>query len=790
MLHKQSLYVFPTSRSIRSYLDGQKEKTTLLPFTLTIDEFFKKSIDISNKKYIDEEQRFLYLKESIKNVDISKLGISDNFTKFLKQNEYIYRFFLELASEKVEIKDLKLADTYDYYYEHLEILTKIQENYLKILEENDCVDRLNLAKNYSINKKFLDKFSSINLRFEGYFTKVEFDIVKEVSKYINLHLEFYSNEYNQKSLEVIKEYVNYDYKIDYKYKISLSNKKILDEVSVKQNYENIEIKGFSSRINQIAYIKSTITKAVQNGVDPSNIALVLPDESFASYLQLFDNERYFNYAMGKSIKNYKLYEVAYGIYNFLSEEEVKNKVNIEYLKIDKLFIEKNIKKYWNKTVSEELFKQISEFIKSYESNSEIIQKYDEILYKLNILLFSTNNNILLKDLYKIFLQKISEISLDDINSGKVTVLGLLETRAVDFETIIICDFNESFIPKKSLKDKFLSSQIKRLTKLPTSEDREFLQKYYYKRLVDSSKNIFISYVNSDTNQISRFANELFKDKINTSVNDNSYKHILYNSNNISHFDENIVAKIDLTKITWSASSLKVFLQCRRKFYLQYILKLKEHSISLKPKAYELGDIIHTILEKYYTLDTNLNDLSFEKIEKIFLEYRNSNTFLFLDLEIWKKKLYEFYLSDKKRLETRRIIALEKEFNIDFEGLKLKGFIDRIDLHDSTYEVIDYKTSSTLKVDTVKNYDKSTDFQLEFYYLAMSELYKTDKINTYYYNLSSNKLLEEIALDKKLELLMEKFDELKELSKNEISFFKCEEKSKCQFCPYTIICNRE
>ena len=790
MLLKQKLLVFPTSRSIRSFLDGQKSDITLLPFTLTIDEFFKKSIEFNNKKYIDEEQRFLFLKESIKNVDISKLGISDNFTKFLKQNEYIYRFFLELASEKVDINEIKTADTYDYYYEHLEILTQIRKNYLELLEKNSCVDRLNMHQYYKINENFLKKFKSIDLVFEGYFTKVEFDIICEVSKHIDLSVEFYSNEYNQKSLKNISNYINADFELNKKYKVSLSSKEIKEMNDLLSELNSLEIKGFNSRINQIAFIKSSIVKSVQNGVDPSQIALVLPDESFASSLQLFDNERYFNYAMGKDIKNQKLYLVAYSIYNYLSENEIKNEKNVESLKVDKKFISDIIKPSWNNVCSKETFKEISEFIKSYETNNEILEKYDEIMYKLNLLIFSNENNILLKDLFKVYLQKISDITLDDINAGKITVLGLLETRAVNYDTVIICDFNENFIPKKSLKDKFLSTKIKQMVNLPTSLDRELLQKYYYKRLVDSSKNMFISYVNSDTNQISRFANELFKNKIDQSIYDNSFRHILYNNHSISHFENDIVDKINLAKITWSATSLKVFLQCKRKFYLQYILKIKDHDISLKPKGFELGDIVHTILEKYYKLSDDADELTYEKIEALFNEYQTNNAFLILDLELWKRKLYEFYLADKERLKYRRIVDLEKPFEIEFDGLRLKGVIDRIDSYNDTYEVIDYKTSSALKVDTLKNYEKSSDFQLEFYYLAMSDLYKTDKVNTYYYDLANNKLIEEIALDKKLELLVEKFNEIKELSQSEISFSKCEEKTTCLFCPYTIICNRE
>lgn len=789
MLFRKKLLVFPTSRSIRNFISTQKSSNTLLPFTLTIDELFKKSINLNNMKYCEEEQRVLFLSEAIKNTNIQKLGISDNFTKFLKQSDYIYRFFLELASEKVEIKDIQNVDTYDFYLEHLQILETIKTNYINILEKNSYVDKINLDNHYKINENFLKKFEEIELHFEGYFTKVEFEIVEKISKFINVKINFYSNTYNQRSLEVFKN-MNIDLKIDFNYKIDLTNKLVLQEEKNKKNLQSLEIKGFSSRLNQIAYIKDSIVKSVQKGVNPSRIALVLPDETFASYIQLFDTEKYFNYAMGKTIKNTNLYQVAYAIYSYLSEDDIKHISNLDFLKLDKNFIDKNIKSIWNKKASKENFEFISDFIKSKDDSAELLEKYDELLYKLNIIVFSNDNVILLKDVYKIFLQKLVKLTLDDINSGKVTVLGLLETRAVEFDTVIICDFNESFIPKISVKDKFLSTKLKQLSNLPTQFDRESLQKYYYKRLIDSSKNVFVTYVNSDTNQISRFANELFDKHIKTDTNDNAYKHILYDNHKIKYIEEEIIAKIDLSKFIWSATSFKTYLQCKRKFYLQYVLKLKEHTISLKPKAYELGDIIHSILEDYYTLDENNIELSFEKIEFLFNKYKSSNPFLILDLEIWKKKLYEFYLLDKERLTHRKIIALEKSFSCEFEGIQIKGVIDRIDSYEDKYEVIDYKTSATLSVDTLKNYDKTDDFQLEFYYLAMSEMYKTDKIEAYYYDLNNTQLINEIALDKKLELLCEKFNELKEISKNEISFSKCEDKTNCTYCAYSIICNRE
>ena len=760
-----------------------------MPFILTIDEFLKKSIKFPNMKYCEEEQRVLFLSEAVKNINLKKLGISDNFTKFLKQSDYIYRFFSELSSEKIDIDNIQKVDVYDFYDEHLQILKEIKRNYKEILNQNRYVDKINIAEFYEINKDFLEKFESIELYFEGYFTKIEFEIIEKISKLINLNINFYSNEYNKKSLEVFRNF-DFEIKQDYTYKINLTKKVVIDEYKTKKRLEKVNLKAFSSRLNQIAYIKSSIIESINNGIDASKIALVLPDEKFASYLQLFDTERYFNYAMGKDIKQTNLYQSFYAIFSFLSEDEIMYERNLEFVNMDKNFIEKDIKIYWNKNCSKNRFESIINYIKNSENNIELIEKFDELIYKLNNILFSNNNEILLKDVFKILLQKLSKITLDDVNAGKITVLGLLETRAIEFDVVIICDFNESYIPKISLKDKFLSTKIKELSNLPTQNDREALQKYYYKRFIDNSKYVYISYVNSDTDKISRFANELFKQKIDSATNDQYYKHILYNNHNISYSDNDIVDNINLSHFVWSATSLKVYLECKRKFYLQYILKIDEHTISLKPKSYELGNIIHNILEEYFKEMKSDNDFTYERLENLFNKYKSANPFLILDLEIWKIKLYDFYQSEIKRLKNRKVLELEKEFSIKFEDIQIKGKIDRIDLYEDRYEVIDYKTSSSLSVDTLKNYEKTTDFQLEFYYIAMKEIYNASDIDMYYYDLNNAILLNEVALVEKVELLKEKFKEIKEISNKEISFIKCEDKSNCIYCPYKIICNRE
>lgn len=781
MLNKKSLLIFPTQRAIRRYLDNQKGSNIFLPTCLTIDDFLKKSIYFKEKIYCDEEQRILLLSQSIKSVDINKLGISSSFTKFLTQSEYIYRFFLEISSENIDIKDIKTKDTYEFYNEHLSILESVLNNYKNLLNNNNFVDRVNLRESYFINNEFIGLFKDIKIYFEGYFTKLEFEIILEISKIIDLEIIFYSNKYNQKSLQLFKD-LGFDIKLNKKYYLNLTSRFIKDEIVIN-SCQSVNLKGFSSRINQIAYIKSSIVLCVNHGINPENIAVVLPDESFAQSLELFDIEKYFNFAMGKNILNKNLYQRADAIYNFILENDLKNIDNLKLFDLDIEFIEKEIKEFWNKQCSEEKFTQICDYIKLYENSNDLIEKYNELIFKLKIVLFSQNFELKLKDVFKIFLQKLSKITIDDVNSGKVTIMGVLETRVMDFEAVIICDFNDEFVPKISSKDKFLSTKIKSLASLPTKFDRENLQKYYYKRLIENTKHIFISFVSSEGSQISRFANELFEKKLNLSSNDEIYKDILYKNNFLSYNDEILEELYDLTKVSWSASSLKKFLDCRRKYYLENILKIKNHSISLIPENFELGIVIHKILEELI----KSSDITISKIDELFNQHKKTNPFLVLDLEVYREKLYKFLEFERNR--NIKTIDLEKKFNLSFNGLSITGVIDRVNLNSDVYELIDYKTSKNLQVDSEKTYEKSHDFQLEFYYIAAKELYNANEIKAYYYSLYNNLLIEEKLIDKKLDLLSAIFNEFKELSKNKINFVKTDNKVICEFCNFKIICNR-
>jgi hypothetical protein len=786
MHFNKKLLVFPTSRSIREYLKNLKNSNTLLPTCLTINEFLNKSLYLEDKIFIDEEQRFLYLKEAANIEELSRLGFSNEFRFFMNQSEFLFRFFGEIASEHVDIETISQYDTYEFYKEHTTILITIFNNYKRILNKNNAIDKINLDGHYDINTTFLDKFDEVGIFYEGYFTKQEFAIIEKVSLYKSLFINLYSTHYNQKSLENLRN-GGFDFKLNHEYILNLTQKCILQENSIEQKQQNINMVPFSVRTHQIAFIKYSIVQMIQKGIEASNIAVILPDESFMSALQLYDKEKYFNYAMGLNIFNENIYKVLIAVYDYLNDKEQKSAAELALFNVDASYIEKNFYSQWNKAVTLELFEQFVAYIKSVEIKDELLEKFDEIIFKLTRLFFQVQQELTFKEAIKILIQKVSALSFDDINSGSITVMGLLESRAVQFDGVIIVDFNENHVPKRSIKDKFLSSQIKKSTGLPTSVDRENLQKYYYSRLIGGAKEVCISYVKNETSQISRFANELFSSNvINHNIKDDEYKTILYNNHRLNHFNHDVILKMDLSQQTWSATSLKTYLTCKRKYYLQYVSKIKEHTVALKPQGFELGDMIHKTLQKLYE-SYSLHDIDYEKLLKELNTQRIQNPYLILDIEIWKKRLETFIKMEKERFKTNmELLECEKPFLIEHQGIKLKGVIDRIDKINDEYWVLDYKTSSNLKIDTLKNYEKSTDFQLEFYFLACKALFESSNIKTFYYDLYECSLKEEMALELKLETLN---GILRDLQTTEVNFTQCEEKSHCLYCPYTIVCNR-
>jgi len=791
LLHNNlTLLVFPTSRAIRSYIEEHKNQNQLLPKTISIGDFFSKIITIGDKNFIEPEHRILYLKQVLQNIDITDLGMSKDFNSLLKQSDYLFSFFSELTHENKTIDDLYDMDTYAFYHDHLDILKTIYEQYCLVLKQNNIVDKITLPYEYILNEQYIKQYNNITIYYEGYFSSFEFELVKKVSTITKLNIVYKQNIFNKKNIEIFTK-IDIDVKPNNLYDIDISKGEINTITILEQPYQQINIEPISSRINQIGMIKYSITKMVNNGIDPKDIVVVLPDESFYEKLALFDSERYFNFAMGIDIKESKMVKVANTIYKILIDFEPKDNDKIKRYQLDYEMIQKLFGTNMNKNLNKEIYNSLIKLLLTYETRQEVIKKVESTLYSLDKLFFSKNINITFKDAFKILLQKLMAIRVDDISGGKITVMGLLETRGLSFEGVIVIDFNDHIVPKRSVKDKFISTNIKKLVGLPTLKDREDLQKYYYSQLFNSASSISISYVDDEQSGLSRFAHEIFKNEdINNSIK--PYENILYNAYSLDTIDRNFILDIDLSKQVWSATSLKSYLMCKRQYYYKYIKKIKEHNYSIKPQGFELGQIIHNALDELFSNPSWKQDINncIAILNRLIDSKVGKNSYLILDTQIYKRKLVKFIENEFERLNSGfDIIATEQPFNIVHNSIRIQGSIDRIDyLNDNSYLVLDYKTSSTLKIDSLKNYEKSNDFQLEFYYLAVLNQYASNDqiINCAYYDLNSATIKQEVALDEKLILLDKIFEQL---HTNSVEFNKCEDKKNCEFCAYKIMCGR-
>lgn len=787
-LLNNSLIVLPTSRAIREHLSQLKNQNQLIKKYISIGDFFSRSIiDTKNRKFLDKNLKIIFLKEAIANIDIEKLGFSRDFTTFLKQSEYIFRFFQELANEYVAFEKLVEFDTYALYSDHLDILKEIYKNYTDILTKHNYCDTMLLPDSYGINLDYIEQFDDMTLYLEGYLSKFEFKILQDVAKIINLDIHITLNEFNQKNILLFKEYgIEADLEINYTYTINLSKKELITQIKSEKNTQDIVISPISSQLEQIAFIKYHITKMCQSGIEPSKIAVVVPNEKISFMLELFDLEHYFNFAMGRSISNNKIVKVVKLISKILVDKEPKDEAKLQYLNIDKEIFITLFQNNWNSTITKEIFDAILGYLFSFENDDEVLEKLEQIKISLDILLFSntsidTNFHIKTKEFLKLFTTELNSITVDDVSGGKITVLGILETRAVDFDGIIVVDFNDQKIPKISVKDKFISSSLKQNVGLPSIEDRENLQRYYYKRIFDNAQNIAICYIDDESAVMSRFIVQLFSD-YKKYIEKKDFKNILYNKQDIQHFYKEIILDIDLSKQSWSATSLKTYLQCKRKYYFNYIAKIQDHVISIKPQAYEIGNIIHNCLEEGVKNKTLTNSF----ISNYFSTFQKNNPYLILELELWKKRLEKLVEYEEIRKENGiEIFEVEKPFNLTYKGINIKGAIDRIDKYpDNTYEIIDYKTSSSLKIDTLKTYEESTDFQLEFYYLSQRDKMIKDVC---YYSLSDVTMKNEVVLQEKLALLDLHFIALKT---QKVNFTCTDNLSHCTFCTYKTICQRD
>ena len=314
------------------------------------------------------------------------------------------------------------------------------------------------------------------------------------------------------------------------------------------------------------------------------------------------------------------------------------------------------------------------------------------------------------------------------------IMGILETRNLDFENVIILSMNEGSWPQENRSSSYIPYNIRKAFELPTYDQQESIYAYLFYRLMQRSKRVWFMYnTEEDFNlkgEISRYVRQLELESghevqhqlltIPVSIVPPKPITIEKNEQVMDGLMQYTTSVENPKRLTPSA--LNIYLDCRLKFYFRYIVKLYEpEEVKEEIDQGSFGNILHLTMELLYgnfTEEKGHNHVKQDDIHDLRKQLPEIVEHAF-------RKHYGLITEQDFKFEGRNIIArsiilkfanaiLDKDTAyapFDVIGLEageregfalelpidlnttvaLKGIIDRVDLKDDVVRVIDYKT---------------------------------------------------------------------------------------------------
>ncbi|WRC34902.1 ATP-dependent deoxyribonuclease AddB [Helicobacter pylori] len=771
-LEKSPLFVFSSTRRLKHFYLEQGEG--FLPNAMSMGNFFEQAFYIPNKKKIPKNARQILMIDTIKAIAKEKksaleglLLFENSFLGYLESTSFLFDLFDELSSAYIKLNELSSKDIYLDYEKHLEVLKMIYDRYIKKLEELGFYDKI-MQEKPAILKEFFEHFSSIEWHLDGFMSVFERQCLLEVAELVPITLHLSCDKYNQKFLE----FLNLKLETDCDYSIDFKTQKILSQTFNDQKIEP-KLYANSSYLKQGALVLQTIEEYLQKDNDPNKMAIITPNADFLPFLKLLDKNNNLNFAMGLGAKNSPYYTELVKILEDLqtSDFNLSGSALLDLENITLALLEQQSSK---------------EKASLKEAHSQIMHQYH--------LLKDTLKNYSLKDLLHLYLQEFeANFRLDDSSGGKIRVMDTLETRGMQFDKVVIVDFNETCVPSLKDCDLFLNSALRKSLNLPTLLDKKNLQKHYYYQLFKNSKEVALSYIESETSKVSNMLLEL-----DLHIEPIKDAYTLFETSPLKDYQEEEIKAAIPKDFSFSASSLNAFLTCKRRFYYHYMKRFKETPKDENNSA--VGSLLHELLKEAYEKDKTPHSLE-ERLIWLLETRENITPKERLDTLVALKKIQAFYLKEKERFKAKiKILDLEKSFETTIQGVMFKGRIDRIDkTADNEIILLDYKFKSDLKLDNMSKTQReglspkeiaqiSTDYQMAIYARALKNLGYKEPIKAFFYDLRKGELVEEDELTLQAKMDHLEFSLISKL-KQEIDFEKTLEVKDCEYCSFKDMCNR-
>ena len=391
---------------------------------------------------------------------------------------------------------------------------------------------------------------------------------------------------------------------------------------------------------------------------------------------------------------------------------------------DKVYHSVVFKKWLN---SNEILKELN-YILQFLTNKGRLNEFE--IQELNLILIELGeierlnseksmNPSRLKQLINSFIKEIS-VSYKSKKDSKINFMGMLESRALDFETVIFTSVNEGVMPKGRNYESLLPYDLKVKHNLQTHNEKDRIYSYHFYRLIQRAKNIFLIYNSQDEglrkSEKSRFIHQLELEKNkNHKIEYYKSESNFENSETIVLLEKTPAALKRIKEISlkgFSPSSLESYIKNPKDYYFQKLLNLKTEEVDEGFASHKIiGLVFHETIEFLYkpfigkhlekkALKESL--LNTDKVLKLSF-VRNNEPFdsgkNLIIFEVIKSALKTFINNEIEDLNNGngiKIIALEKsikgalKLNQDSEVL-ITGIIDRVDERNGVTRVIDYKT---------------------------------------------------------------------------------------------------
>jgi len=347
--------------------------------------------------------------------------------------------------------------------------------------------------------------------------------------------------------------------------------------------------------------------------------------------------------------------------------------------------------------------------------------------------FSSHKTIdSVETLYAIYKQiiDVAEVSFEGEPLNGLQIMGVLESRVLDFETVIITSVNEGKFPSGKSMNSFIPYDVKREYGLPTYKEKDAIYTYHFYHLLQRAKNIYLLY-NSDSEGMDAGEKSRFITQLEVEKQDNhTLTHKIYNAEvpEIAHKSivvpksEKVMLRLrEIAEKGFSPSSLTNYIRNPIQFYFQRVLRISEtDEVEENIAVNTLGTIIHGALEELYKpfigriltvedIKSCLSKIDDEVLNQFKLVYKEGEIKKgrnLLAFEVAKRNVLNFLKTELESIEKNgdsiQIISLETTYERELIDTRLpfpvliKGNVDRIELRNGKIRIVDYKTGKVDK----------------------------------------------------------------------------------------------